>query len=241
MILPKSSANNNNKVVTITPKLRRQLTIDRHFFKNNKIKNPFVKTRHLQQDIPILLSFVTTLQKLTNTHWSWAIIVHHFQCKNSQKHTHPELSLFTIFRFKITDSYPKDLFMCFFRSPLSLFTNSIEVHVYAEQNDTNCNFGPNISCCDSQINPNFSQLSVSDNAQQKKHRHYCRHFIQLPPLTQPTDEGYWLAKTQKLMHPEHWWPALILVCIWTEQCVQFSLPVLAKKQWWWRPKTYWLT
>jgi hypothetical protein len=68
MILQKSSANNNNKVATIAPKLRRQLTIDRHFFKNNKIKNPLVKTRHLQQDIPILLSFVTTLQKLTNTH-----------------------------------------------------------------------------------------------------------------------------------------------------------------------------
>lgn len=33
----------------------------------------------------------------------------------------------------------------------------------------------------------------SDNAQQKKHHHYCRHFIQLPTLTQPTDEGYWLS------------------------------------------------
>jgi hypothetical protein len=130
-------------------------------------------------------------------------------CKNSQTRTDPELSLFIIFSAKIHKnililSYhcspfsgsrlqihnPKDLFICFFSSPLSLFTNSIEEHVYAEQNDTNCNFGPNISCCDSQINPNFSQLSVSNNAQQKKHRHYCRHFIQLPTLTQPTDEGY---------------------------------------------------
>jgi hypothetical protein len=68
MILPKSSANNNIEVVTIAPKLRRQLTIDRHFFKKIKIKNSLVKTRHLQQDIPIVLSFVTTVQKLTNTH-----------------------------------------------------------------------------------------------------------------------------------------------------------------------------
>ncbi len=159
MILPKSSANNNNKVMTIAPKLRRQLTIDRHFFKKNiKIQNPLVKTRHLQQDIPILLSSVTTVQKLTNMHWSWAIIVHHFQCKNSQKtlilsyHCSP-------FSGSGLQIHTQKICLCFFSSPLSLFTNSIEVHVHAEQNDTNCNFGPNISCCDSQINPNL-QLTV---------------------------------------------------------------------------------